>query len=211
MIVVGVRPARQSRVKLLTDTGEEILIDKKTWEESAYSVDSSLSDEQLCELIRVSDHRRAQSRAVYLLSKRDFSRRELEQKLCREKGRYVPENKELAQQTAAYMEELGYVNDAAYAARLAERYSVERLYPRRRVVQKLMEKGIARTMAEEAAATLETEDTDLALEFLVRKRYTIPKEQHEADRIAAAMARYGFAGEDIRRAMRRWMEETENE
>lgn len=207
MIVVEVRPARQSRVKLLIDTGKEILIDKKTWEESAYSVHASLSDEQLVELMRVSDHRRAQSRAVYLLSKRDFSRRELEQKLCREKGRYVAENKELAQKTAARMEELGYVNDAAYAERLAVRYCTERQYPRRRIVQKLIEKGITRTMAEEAVAMLDAEDADLALEFLIRKRYTIPKEQHEAERIAAAMARYGFAGEDIRRAMRRWMEE----
>lgn len=211
MIVVGVRPARQSRVKLLLDTGEEILIDKKTWEESAFSVDASLSEEQLEELLRVSDHRRAQSRAVYLLSKRDLSRRELEQKLCREKGRYLPENKELAQQTAARMEELGYVNDAAYAGRLAERYSCEKLYPRRRIVQKLIEKGIARTLAEKAVAVLETADEDLALEFLMKKRYTVPSEQHEADRIAAALMRYGFAGEDIRRAMRRWMEETHNE
>lgn len=211
MIVVGVRPARQSRVKLLTDTGEEIVIDKKTWEESPFSVESSLSEDQLCELIRVSDHRRAQSRAVYLLSKRDLSRRELEQKLCREKGRYVAENKELAQQTAARMEELGYVNDAAYAEHLAERYSCEKLYPRRRIIQKLIEKGIARTLAEEAVAALETADEDLALEFLLKKRYTVPSEQHEADRIAAALMRYGFAGEDIRRAMRRWVEDIENE
>ncbi len=211
MIIIGVRPARQSRVKLLTDMGEEFVIDKKTWEESAFSVDSSLSEDQLEELMRVSDHRRAQSRAVYLLSKRDLSRRELEQKLCREKGRYVPENKELAQQTAARMEELGYVNDAAYAERLAERYSREKLYPRRRIVQKLIEKGIARTLAEEAVAVLETADEDLALEFLLKKRYTVPSEQHEADRIAAALARYGFAGEDIRRAMHRWMEETQDE
>lgn len=211
MIIVGVRPARQSRVKLLTDMGEEFLIDKKTWEESPFSVDSSLSEDQLEELMRVSDHRRAQSRAVYLLSKRDLSRRELEQKLCREKGRYVPENKELAQKTAARMEELGYVNDAAYAERLAERYSREKLYPRRRIVQKLIEKGIHRTLAEEASAELETADEDLALEFLLKKRYTVPKEQHEADRIAAALARYGFVGEDIRHAMRRWMEEAKDE
>lgn len=211
MIVVGVRPARQSRVKLLTDTGEEILIDKKTWEESVYSVDSSLSENQLEELIRLSDHRRAQSRAVYLLSKRDLSRRELEQKLCRERGRYVPENKELARQTAERMQQLGYVNDAAYAERLAERYSRERLYPRRRIIQKLIEKGIARATAEEAVSALETEDADLALEFLQKKRYTILEEQHEAERVAAVLARYGFAGEDIRRAMRRWMEDAHNE
>ena len=206
MIVVGVRPARQSRVKLVLDTGEEVSLDKKTWEESAYSVDSSLSQEELEALICESDHRRAKSRAVYLLSKRDLSRRELEQKLCREKGRFVAENRELARETAAYMEQLGYVNDAEYAAHLAVRYTREKLYPKRRVLQKLMEKGIARAQAEEAVAALETDDGDLALEFLHKKRYTVPREQAEADRIAAAMARYGFAGEDIRRAMRRWME-----
>jgi len=207
MIVVGVRPARQSRVILCMDTGEEFTLDKTTWEESAFSVDSSLSVAQLEALLDESNHRRAKSRAVYLLSKRDFSRRELEQKLCREKGRYVAENKEIAKETAAYMEELGYVNDAAYAERLAERYSTERLYPKRRVVQKLQEKGIDRAVAEEAVAAIEAEDADLALEFLRKKRYTVPDEQKEADRIVAALARYGFGLEDIRRAMRRWMEE----
>ncbi len=206
MIVVGVSPARQSRVTVRMDTGEEFLIDKKTWEESVYTAGSSLSQEELETLLSESDHRRAKSRAVYLLSKRDLSRRELEQKLCREKGRYVPENKEIARETAAYMEELGYVNDAAYAERLAVRYSGERLYPRRRVIQKLQEKGIGRTLAEQAVEAIEKTDDDLALEFLIKKRYTVPKEQADADRIAAAMARYGYAGEDIRRAMRRWME-----
>lgn len=209
MRIVGVRPARQSRVKVLTDTGEEWLIDKKTWEESPFSEDSLLTDEQLEALLVQSDHRRAQSRAVYLLSKRDLSRHELEQKLCREKGRFVPESRELARETAAYMEELGYVNDAAYAARLAERYTAERLYPRRRVMLKLLEKGIARQEAEQAVAALETDDEHLALEFLRKKRYTIPKDRQEAERIAAAMARYGFASEDIRRAMHRWVEEYE--
>ncbi len=208
MIIVGVRPARQSRVVLRFDTGEEITVDKKTWEESAYSVDSSLSVSQLEALMAESDHRRAKSRAVYLLSKRDYSKRELEQKLCREKGRFVAENKELARETAAYMEELGYVNDAAYAERLAVRYSTERLYPKRRVVQKLLEKGIARAVAEEAVSVIEAADDELALEFLKRKRYTVPEDQQQADRIAAAMARYGFGGEDIRRALRRWMEES---
>lgn len=206
MIVVGVRPARQSRVTLCLDTGTEILVDKKTWEESVYTTGSSLSQEELDALLSESDHRRAKSRAVYLLSKRDLSRRELEQKLCREKGRYVAENKDLARQTAAYMEELGYINDAAYAERLAVCYSNERLYPRRRVIQKLKEKGISRDLAEQAVAVIEKTDDELALEFLVKKRYTVPKEQVDADRIAAAMARYGYAGEDIRRAMRRWME-----
>lgn len=207
MIVVKVCPARQSRVLLVTDSGEELYVDKKTWEESPYAVNSSLSEEQVRALLDESNHRRAQSRAVYLLSKRDFSRRELEQKLCWEKGRYVPENKDIARETAEQMEALGYVNDEAYAERLAQRMQCERLYPKRRAVQKLVEKGIARSVAEQAVAAVNVTDEDLALEFLRKKRYTVPNEQTEANRIAAAMARYGFAGEDIRRAWRRWLED----
>ncbi len=211
MIIVGVRPARQSRVTLLTDSGEEYLVDKKTWEESVYTADSSLTMEQLEALLAESDRRRAESRAVFLLSKRDLSRRELEQKLCREKGRYCAQKRELAKQTAAHMEEIGYVNDERYAERLAERFCRERLYPKRRAVQALQEKGIARDIAEQAVEAVEVEDSELALEFLYKKRYTVPKEQAQADRLFAAMARYGFSAEDIRRAWRRWTEEQNDE
>ena len=211
MIIVGVRPARGHYMQLTLDTGNHVLIDKTTWEESPYGQDSSLSDEQLEALITASDHRRATSRAVYLLSKRDLSRRELEQKLCREKGRYQPEKRELAAETAAKMQACGYINDAAYAARLAEQYTYTRLYPKRRVVQALLQKGIDRDIAEQAVRDVCADDGKLALEFLRKKRYTVPKESKEFDRIAAAMARYGFTGEDIRRAMRRWMEETDFE
>lgn len=211
MIIVSVRPARGHYMQLTLDSGESVLIDKTTWEESPYGQDSSLSHDQLEALRTASDHRRATSRAVYLLSKRDLSRRELEQRLCREKGRYQPEKRELAVETAAQMEAYGYVNDAAYAARLAEQYTHARLYPRRRVVQALLQKGIDRDIAYQAAEGVCVDDAKLALEFLRKKRYTVPKESKEFDRIAAAMARYGFAGEDIRRAMRRWMEETDFE
>ena len=207
MTVVEVRPARQHQVTLRLSSGDEVTIDKTTWEESPYGVDSSLSIEQLDALMEASIHRRAKSRAVYLLSKRDYSRRELEQKLCRERGRYVADKRDVARETAACMEELGYVNDRAYAERLAVQYQRERLYPRRRTVQKLQEKGIAREVAEEAVAAVDADDCELALEFLQKRRYTIPQNKQEAEKTAAALARYGFVGEDIRRAMRRWTEE----
>lgn len=207
MIIVEVRPARQSQVKLLIDNGEEYLVDKKTWEESVYTADSSLTMEQLDELLSTSKRRRAESRAVFLLSKRDLSRRELEQKLCREKGKYLPQNREMAAQTAARMEQLGYVNDTAYAERLAVRYCQERLYPKRRTIQALQVKGIDRETAVAAVAAVEITDEELALEFLRKKRYTVDNDEADAPRIFAAMERYGFGYEDIRRAYRHWTEE----
>ena len=201
MRIVEVRPRRQHYVAVLTDDGTETLLDKRTWEESPYGVGSFLSVEQWEELCERSQRDRAREKAVFLLSRRDYSRRELEQKLCREGGRFQADRREYAAEAAACMEELGYVNDEAYAARLARQYQQERLYPRRRAVEKLCEKGIARETAQQAVEEVGCDDAQLALEFLGRKRYNISRSKEEWQKQAAALARYGFAYEDIRRAM----------
>ncbi|MBQ6830042.1 MAG: regulatory protein RecX [Clostridia bacterium] len=207
MILTSVRPHRGQQVVLTWDDGEETVLDKRTFEESPYGVGSFLSCDELEELCALSRRNRAREKAVFLLSRRDYSRRELEQKLCREKGRYHPENQEAAAEAAAYMEQLGYVKDAQYAHRLACEYRDVRCYPRRRALEKLCEKGITREVAREVLDEMEWDDTQLALEFLIKKRYNIPRSREETEKQLAALARYGFAGEDIRRAMRRREEE----
>ena len=204
MIITAVKPARQSRVTLVFDNGEEMLIDKGLWEESPFGVGSSLSRLQVEELLESSQKRRARNKAIYLLSKRDYSRKELEQRLCREGGRYVADNREAAKEAAAAMEEYGYVNDQHYAERLARRFCLEKCYPRRRAEQALCEKGIARDLAAEAVSLIEQEDWQLALEFLHKKRYTVGK---DTDRAAAAMVRYGFSHDAVRRALAAFSEE----
>ncbi|MBR2338564.1 MAG: regulatory protein RecX [Clostridia bacterium] len=207
MRIVEVRPRRKHYVAVLTDDGGEMLVDKRTWEESPYGVGSSLSVEQLEDLYQRSERDRAREKAVFLLSRRDYSRHELEQKLCREGGRFQADRREYAAEAAARMEELGYVNDEAYAQRLARQYQCERLYPRRRAVEKLCEKGVDRATAQQAVAQLDCEDAQLALEFLHKKRYNIPQSDEEAQKLMAALSRYGFAYEDIRRAIYAWQEE----
>ena len=207
MRIVAVRRCRGHQVAVTTDDGNETLLDKRTFEESPYGVDSFLSCEQLDELRDRSARDRAREKAVFLLSRRDYSERELRQKLCREKGRYYTDRQQAAAEAAAYMTECGYVNDANYAARLAWVYQQERLYPRRRAVEKLCEKGIDRDTAREAVEALEIDDAQLALEFLRKKRYTVPYTREEAEKQMAAMARYGFSAEDARRALTRRQEE----
>lgn len=207
MTLTQVRPRRGQQVALIWEDGSETVIDKRTFEESPYGVGSFLSLEELDALCALSRRNRAREKAVFLLSRRDYSKRELEQKLCREKGRYHAENKEAAAEAVDYMEELGYVRDGEYAARLAREYRDTRLYPRRRAMEKLCEKGIPRDTVREVLETMDWDDTQLALEFLRKKRYNIPQSREETEKQMAALARYGFAGEDIRRAMYRRQEE----
>ena len=201
MKLTDVRPHRGQQVVLIWDDGSETLLDKRTFEESPYGVGSFLSLEEHEVLCALSQRNRTREKAVFLLSRRDYSRRELEQKLCREKGRYYAENREAAAEAAAYMEELGYVKDEEYARRLARDCRDVKHYPRRR--------GITREVAREVLDEMEWDDVQLALEFLVKKRYNIPRSREEAEKQMVALARYGFSGEDIRRAIKRRQEEEE--
>ncbi len=207
MLLQSVRPTRGHLVTLAFDDGSEACIDKTVWEESPFGVGSSLSAVQLEALCEHSSRRRAENKAVFLLSKRDLSRRELEQKLCRERGRYTPDNREAAAAAAARMEELGYVNDDAYARRLAEQFVRVKLYPPRRVTEELCRRGIARDTVREVVAELSCDELQLALAFLHKKRYTVPKDTKEAARIAGALARYGYSADTVRRAMTQWANE----
>ena len=63
-------------------------------------------------------------------------------------GRTAP--KETAAAIAGRMEELGLVDDAAYARRLAADLAVRKLYSRRRVIQELRARGVADGQKENA-------------------------------------------------------------
>ena len=200
--IIGIQKERGHQVHLVLDGAEDARIDQRIWEESSYEVGSSLSEEQLEDLTARSRRRRAKEKALFLLSRRDYSKMELADRLSRERGRRCPEREETARETADRMEELGLVNDEAYAARLAGEYRFRRFYPRRRAVQELCGRGIARELAERAVEETGTQDADLALALLRKKYYN---KLHDADgrrRTAAALARQGFSYDDIRRAFR---------
>ena len=76
------------------------------------------------------------------------------------------------------------------------------MYPRRRAVEALCQKGIDRETAQRAVETLDQDDGQLALEFLQKKRYNRPRTTEEAEKQAAALVRYGFSYEAVRFAMR---------
>ena len=146
-------------------------------------------------------------KAAALLGRRAMSRWELVRKL-REKG--APE--EEAERAAAWMESIGALDDAAYAAALVRRCA-SREYGPARVRAELSKRGIPAELWEAAMAEL-PEEEELIRAFLERKRRgrTSDKdgtedEAGEADeketrRLTAALLRRGFSWGAVRSAMR---------
>lgn len=196
---------RRGRLYLLVIDGEPaVTVDVRTWEESPYKVGSSLSEEELKSLLDESGKRRAKEKALYLLSLRDYSRAELERKLQPEAGAQT------AAETAARMEELGLLDDEAYAERLARELIGRRHYPRRRACQELCARGIGGETARAAVEKVDSDDVRQAL-ALIRKKYYNRLNEETRPKTMAALARFGFSGEVIRRAVEEFTEQETEE
>lgn len=187
---------RRGQLVLLTlSDGREIEVDRRTWEQSPYAANSALTEEDLSALLSLSAENRARDRAFYLLSRRDYTRKELTEKLR------CAADRETVEATVSRMEELGYVDDEQLAVQYAREYCLIRHYPKRRAVQKMREKGIDRDVAEDAVEKIGADDLQAALAFLNKKCYT-QKDEPQRRKITDALIRYGFDYETARVAVR---------
>lgn len=200
MRIESLQRRRGQQFCMVLDDGRELLLDKQTVEESIWQEGSDISEEELEALELASQIRRAREYALYLLSLRDYSEVELRRKL-REKG-YTAQSVE----TAARMAELGLVNDEVYARRLARDCRLRKLYARRRTVQELCARGIAREIAEIAVDEVDEAEnlTDLqqALALLEKKRYNTFNTDKTRQRGIALLQRYGYDSSVVREAFR---------
>ena len=201
MEITALEPRRHRLVQLFLDGEPAVKLDEET--AASLRPGQQLSDEELHELIARSDAVRAKEKALYLLEHRPHSKRELEDKLARTVGR------EAAGQAAGRMEEIGLIDDADYAHRLAEELA-RKGFAAPRIRQELLRRGIDRELAageaERAAAAPED-----ALHSLIERRFARQLGEEKGRRRAvAALQRMGYRWEEIRSALRAFGGEPED-
>lgn len=195
MHITEVKPLRRQLYQIVGEDGETAQIDRRTFDESGFAEGSTLSEQAWESLLEESRRRRARETALYLLSVKERSRAELQEKLRQEAGA------ELAEETARQMEALGLVDDTSYAERLAEDLRRIRHFSCRRTEQELRHKGIDREVAAAAAAAVDTTDEEQALALLRKKRYNKECDEKIRRRMADLLARHGYDYETVRRAL----------
>lgn len=155
--------------------------------------------QQLLDWKQKANYQRAKERALYLLEYRDHSRKELVDKLCRN----VPS--EIAEDVANRMQELGLVDDWAYAKKLAKALMVGKKRGTRRVVFEMQKKGIDAEMALEAIEQLEVNPAS-QLASLIQTKYAckLDGSRQAKQKVIAALMRMGYDYQDIRAALSRF-------
>ncbi len=136
-------------------------------------------------------------KVIELLSRKPQSRKEVERKLLQWEAS--------EEETAAIcdrMEELGYLNDAAYAVTVVHHYSAKG-YGERKLRDELYRRGVPRDLWDEALK--QAESPDGAIDAFVAKKLggRIP-DKAELKKISDALARRGYRWDDISAALRRY-------
>ena len=208
MLLTAAEPRRKSLTQLYLDGEAAVKIDTEIFVRSGLKPGDELTDEELHELIRASDARRAKEKALYLLEHRSHSKKELTDKIAR-----TAASREAAQAAADRMEELGLLNDEAYARDLARELFTRRRFGKARVRQELRLKGIDSVLIDELLE--EYSDENMALENIravLSKKYSGWEEDEKICRRAfAALQRLGYSYDLIRQAMRRAMSPEDDE
>lgn len=198
LTITRVSETKKGRMALFC--GDEFLfsLDEETYHFYPVAEGQTLSAAELEKLRQLSDTRKAKEKALFYLGMREYGSTELYEKL-RQK---FDEHSSAA--AVARMEELGLLNDEAFAAHRAQALKA-RKKSRREAARLLAEKGLDREVIQQALDEVYQEgDEEEALRALIERQYARKLSQGKRDAVWAALARRGFSARQIRAALEDW-------
>ena len=187
---------KKSRVLVFLEDGACLRITEQELLDFGLRAGDELNDKTLQKLKEAAGVSNVKATAADLVGKRAMSRRDLERKL-RDRGASEAE----ARYAAEWLEAIGAINDADYAAVLA-RHCADLGYGPQRVREKLYEQGVPRELWDEALD--QAPDSAWQIDrFLAAKLRGRAPEEAEKRRLTSALLRRGFAWGDVREAWSR--------
>ena len=194
MIITDAKKLRKARTQLFIDDEAAVQVSSRLFEESRYKIGAEITDGELQELLEASERFLAREKALWLLSLRDYPKRELCEKLRRE---YQPE---AAEAVCDALEEAGIISDENYAGRRALALIEKRGFSKKRAAWELMKKGISRELAQEAVDRVEYDPAEAAAHLILKKYPGALNDEAVFRRATAFLARRGYSPREIRAA-----------
>lgn len=204
MKIKSLKREKKGLSRVIFEDGTEILLDSELIEFKNLSSKSEIDDIE--KLLFESDLKRAKSRALWYLSRRDHSEKELMDKLIK-----AGFSKEASLLAIERMGEMGLVDDRAFAKRLYEQLVVSGNSSAREATHKLKLKGIKPEIIKEVLEESFFDESE-NIKLLIKKKYQNKLNSEEGvQKVFAALVRKGFSFSDVRRALKEYSEELECE
>lgn len=200
MVIEELKPSRRVRDRWLAvlEDGSILRLGKNQIADFALYAGRELSDEEADRLMRAIENENFRAHALRMITDTARSRKELIKLL--EKMECPPEK---AQEIADWLEDLGYLDDAAYAREVVELY-VRKGYGERKIRDELYRRGIPRELWEEALSQVEDEENASAIDAFLEKKLKGSHDPKDVKRASDALARRGYRWPEISDALRRY-------
>ena len=206
MVIRELKPSQRVRGRWLVtlEDGSILRVGEGQIIDFALYAGRELTEEEAEDLLSAVGREQRRERALELLSRKPQSRRELEKKLAE----WGAEEDEAAA-VCDRMEQLGYLNDAEYAARVVRHYSAKG-FGELKLRDELYRRGVPRDLWTDALE--QAEDPSGAIDaFVAKKLAGKTPDRQELKKISDALARRGYRWPDISDALRRYGAETGEE
>ena len=199
MVIRELKPSKrvQGRWLVVLEDGSILRVGEKEVIDFALYTGKELTEDEAQAIVEAARRTGLKEKTINLLARKPMSRRELERKL----GEWEAGEEETAA-ICDRMEELGFLNDGEYAARLVRHYSAKG-YGERKLRDELYRRGIPREFWEEALAR--AEDSAGAIDAFIEKKLAGKTvDQKELKKVSDALVRRGFSWSDISNALGRY-------
>ena len=202
MLVTAVEPRKKSLSALYIDGEYAMSLDTETLLINHIRAGVEIDDGKLREIIQESNQKRAKEKALWLISYRDHSKKELVDKIKRtcDGDSAIAAVERLCQ--------LGLVNDESYARRYYKELTngSKHLSPRG-AKYKLIEKGISREIIDEIMEDTPVDQKE-QIRILIEKKYSnFNTDEKYKRRAISALQRKGFCWDDIKSVMSEFEED----
>ncbi|MCM1048011.1 MAG: recombination regulator RecX [Clostridiales bacterium] len=200
MTVTDITPITKSRYKVVLDEGPAFVLYKGELSRLHIRKDEEITQDAYTSIFNEILPKRAKLRSMNLLQSKNYTRKQLEDKL--KQGGY-PED--IVAEALAYVESYGYIDDERYVRDFIE-YNMSSK-SRMRIENDLMRKGIGKELIAKIFAKLkedgeEIDEIGMIHKLLIKKNYHVDSATIEEKRkMYAFLLRRGFRSDVIGRAL----------
>ena len=195
---------KQERILVVLEGGDLLRITSDELLHFGLYAGLDIDGETVVELQKAAAHSETRVRAANMISARPLSKKELSRRL-RDKGASEAD----AADAADWLEGIGALDDAAYAAMLVRHYSAMG-YGMAKIRDELYRRGIPKELWDEALSL--SPDAETVIEKVIaQKTKGTALDEKERRKLFEALLRRGFSRQDVKEALGRLGETMEEE
>ncbi|MDO4406427.1 MAG: regulatory protein RecX [Eubacteriales bacterium] len=209
------KPGKGEKIHLSLDGEYIATVNADYWFTCGIKSGSEVTPEQLEELLTESARRKMMNKALDLLSMRDYSRRELSDKLVtkawekkEQKDMDLGSLKQQASDICDRLEELGLLNEERFARSYVDELIRRKHLSKSGLKTALIQKGVQRDIIETVLEEVDVDPVEQVRELLATKfKNRDLSDEKQKTRTVNALLRLGYRYNEIHAAMGEWMED----